>query len=189
MPEQSGRTVPYRIPPVVFSLSADPATTQRMQETFATIVHAAPILADFEAKMASTLVGPILADFEAKMTPTLAGLFADFDAKMAPTLAGLFASVPETPPSILRPPVVTSNAALANRVVDALDRNTAFVVSTVASSVGPVAVSANNIDANVATIAKPRLRRLTLLFQVVGMFTVLVGAADAIVHLLGSLIH
>lgn len=180
MPEQSGRTIPDRVPPVVLSLLGDPATTKRLQASIAgTIAPAASILADFEATMAPTLASLIAS----------APVVADFEAKMARTLAGLVPTVPVVPSSVLRAPVVTSNAALTNRIEDALDRNTAFVVSTMASSVAPVAVSANSIDANVATIAKPRFRRLSLLFQVVGMFTVLVGAANVVIHLVSSLTH
>ena len=138
MPEHSDLTPRKPTAPFVF---IDPAVVERLQASLAasTAVAAAPRLADFQAKMATSFAG--------------------------------LASILPVPLSVLRPPVVASNAALANRLEDALDRHATFVVSTITSSVGPVA-------ANVASIAKPR--GLSLGAQVVVVLAAVVSTVVAV---------
>jgi hypothetical protein len=120
MPEHSGPEPRKPISPVMFPGLANPDWTKSFQASI--------------AAMTARAGEPFVADLR---------------AKLATTFAGFTPSVPAIPLSVLRPPVVTSNAALAYRLEDALDRNTTAVVSTIATSVAPVAT-------DVASIAKPR---------------------------------
>lgn len=180
------------LPPVVAAMLVDSVGVKRMQESIAASMAASavPFGADFQASMTKSIAGIFPAAKMAGFLPSVSSVAGMFPSTQS--LARLLPAVDPDPPVLLSASVRSPMVAMANRVESALDRHASFVVSTLGASIAPVAVSASNIDRNVSCIAQPRFHRLRLALQIVGGFTVIVGAVDGVVQIaraVASMIH
>lgn len=182
VPQCLNPTTPARtFPPVIATLLADPVGVKRAQKSIA--LSLAKIAAPFE-DMHAKLGAQVAANFLASLTPLNAQIGANLLASLAPLNAQTGAAIAATYARALpavepiadelflaarRPPM----ASLADRFDDALERSTTVMVSTITTSVAPLA-------SDVASIARPRFHRLRLALQIVGGFVVLVGAAEGL---------